>query len=165
MSQGRGVRKGPKKCTILFEWPHTHTHTYTHTHIHTYTHIHIDPHIHTLSLSRTDFETTSYRVCHGFRFTTRDDYYWVDLDHFWSKHRFFEAAGAVVEISLGLQSSNRNQVKLAQICETHCRIIILISNLKKSMFWQSFVLNLQLYIFAVIQVSRGQFHQCSMSSF
>jgi len=33
---------------------------------------------------------------------------------------FFEAAGAEVEISLSLQSSNRNQVKLAQIYEAHC---------------------------------------------
>ena len=35
---------------------------------------------------------------------------------------FFEAAGAVVEISLSLQISNYNQVKPAQIHETHCRI-------------------------------------------
>ena len=62
-----------------------------------------------------------YRVCHGFRLTKRDDYFWVTFDHFWSKHHFFEAAGALVEISSSLQSSNHNQVKLAQIRETHCR--------------------------------------------
>ena len=33
---------------------------------------------------------------------------------------FFEAAGAVLKISLSLQITNFNQVKLAQICETHC---------------------------------------------
>ena len=33
----------------------------------------------------------------------------------------FKAAGAVVEISSSLQNSNPNQVKLAQIGETHCR--------------------------------------------
>ena len=33
---------------------------------------------------------------------------------------FFEAAGAVVEISSSLQITNCNQVKLAQILDTHC---------------------------------------------
>ena len=32
----------------------------------------------------------------------------------------FEAAGAVVEISSSLQSLSHNEVKLAQIRETHC---------------------------------------------
>ena len=34
-----------------------------------------------------------YRVCHGFRFTTRDDYFRVDFDHFWSKQHFLRQQG------------------------------------------------------------------------
>jgi len=29
-----------------------------------------------------------YKVCHGFRLTKRDDYFWVDFDHFWIEHYF-----------------------------------------------------------------------------
>ena len=46
----------------------------------------------------------------------------------------FEAAGAVVEISSSLQNLNRNQVKLAQIRETHCRKIRSGLFIKKSKF-------------------------------
>ena len=35
----------------------------------------------------------------------------------------FEAAGAVVEISLSLQITNFNQVKLAQIFDMHCSMM------------------------------------------
>ena len=60
-------------------------------------------HSHTLSLSLsfsffhthnfTSLSITYNRVCHGFRFTDRDDYlrdnyFRVDFDHFWSKHHF-----------------------------------------------------------------------------
>ena len=31
---------------------------------------------------------SNYRVCHGFRFTKRDDYFRVTFDHFWSKRHF-----------------------------------------------------------------------------
>jgi len=49
---------------------------------------------------------------------------WLFLSHFWpllKRAMFFGAAGTEVEISLSLQSSNRNQVKIAQIREIHCR--------------------------------------------
>ncbi len=29
-----------------------------------------------------DFYSTEYRVCHGFRLTKRDDYFWVDIEYF-----------------------------------------------------------------------------------
>ena len=61
---------------------------------------------------------STYRVCRGYRLMKRDDYFWVNSDHFWSKHHFFEAAGAVVEISSSLWIINFNQVKLAQILGT-----------------------------------------------
>ena len=32
------------------------------------------------------FHQSIYKVCHGFRLTTRDDYFQVNFDHFWSKH-------------------------------------------------------------------------------
>ena len=43
-----------------------------------------------------------YRVCHGFILTKRDDNFWVNFDHFWSKHHYLRQllAGAVVEIGL-----------------------------------------------------------------
>ena len=67
---GGGVRKAPKKCPVLFEWPlntclsnfasmlththiqtqmrtQTHTQTYIHTHTHTQTHTDIHGHTHT----------------------------------------------------------------------------------------------------------------------
>ena len=62
---------------------------------------------------------TSYRVCQGFRLTKRDDFFELILTTF-EASIIFEAAGAVVEISLSPHNSNRNQVKLAQIRETHC---------------------------------------------
>jgi len=34
-----------------------------------------------------------YRVCHGFRFTTRDDYFWVNFDHFWIERHFMRQLG------------------------------------------------------------------------
>ena len=61
-----------------------------------------------------------YRACHRFRLMKRDDYFWVNFDHFRKRASFFKAAGAVVEISSSLQITNFNQVKPAQICETHC---------------------------------------------
>ena len=33
------------------------------------------------------------RVCHGFRLTKREDYFWVDFDHFWSKCNFLRQLG------------------------------------------------------------------------
>ena len=53
--------------------------------------------------------------------------WWLFSSRFWpllKKASFLEAAGAVVEISSCLRSSNRNQVKLAQIRETHCTMCI-----------------------------------------
>ena len=49
---------------------------------------------------------------------------WLFLGQFWPLLKpasFFEASGAVVEIIWSLQIMNFNQVKLAQIPETHCR--------------------------------------------
>ena len=51
----------------------------------------------------------------------------IFLKSFWpllKQALLFEAAGAVVEISLSLQSSNHNQVKFAQIRETHWRNLL-----------------------------------------
>ncbi len=31
----------------------------------------------------------SCKVCHGFRFTKRDDYFWVNFDHFWIEQYFW----------------------------------------------------------------------------
>jgi len=41
-------------------------------------------------------------VCEEFRIMQQDDNYLVTFDHFWSKHRFFKAAGAVVEFGTKL---------------------------------------------------------------
>ena len=35
----------------------------------------------------------SYRVCHQFRLTQQDDYFWVNFDFFWSKLCFFRQLG------------------------------------------------------------------------
>ena len=32
-------------------------------------------------------------MCHGFRLRERDDYFWVDFDHFWSEHHFARQLG------------------------------------------------------------------------
>jgi len=37
----------------------------------------------------------SYRVCHGFRLTKRNDYFWVDFDHFWIEHYFWRQLGII----------------------------------------------------------------------
>ena len=34
-----------------------------------------------------------YSVCHGFRFTTQDDYFWVNFDHFWIQRHFIRQLG------------------------------------------------------------------------
>jgi len=36
---------------------------------------------------------TFYRVCHGFRPTNWDDYFWVNFDHFWIKRNFLRHLG------------------------------------------------------------------------
>ena len=36
---------------------------------------------------------TWYRACHRFRFTTKDDYFRGDFEHFWSKHNFLRHMG------------------------------------------------------------------------
>jgi len=33
---------------------------------------------------------TTYNVCRGLRRTTRDNYFWVTFDHFWSEHHFLK---------------------------------------------------------------------------
>ena len=32
-------------------------------------------------------------MCHGFRLTKRDDYFWVNFDHFWIKQYFWRQLG------------------------------------------------------------------------
>ncbi len=39
------------------------------------------------------FSVWCYRLCHGFRLTKRDDYFWVDFDHFWIKQYFWRQLG------------------------------------------------------------------------
>ena len=36
---------------------------------------------------------TLYSVCHAFRLTKQDDYFWVNFDHFWSEHHFLRQLG------------------------------------------------------------------------
>ena len=51
---------------------------------------------------------------------------WLFLSQFWpllKQASFFEAAGAVAKIGSSLWITNSNQVKLAQIRDTHCRRI------------------------------------------
>lgn len=51
--------------------------------------------------------------CNRFRLTEWDYYFWVTVDHFWSRHHNFEAAG--------LESKNNPPlVKLVQIRDTLC---------------------------------------------
>ena len=58
------------------------------------------------------FITEIHRVCHGFRLTKGDDCFWVTFDHFWSRHHFFNAAGAVAKIGWSLNwSSSANLLK------------------------------------------------------
>ena len=49
-----------------------------------------------------------YRVCQVFILTKRDDYFWVDFDHFW-RAPFLEAAGAVAKIGLSLKPNHHVQ--------------------------------------------------------
>ena len=44
-------------------------------------------------LNLTQQQEGSYRVCHGFRLTKRDDYSRVSLDHFWSECHFMRQLG------------------------------------------------------------------------
>jgi len=56
----------------------------------------------------------------SFRLKKRDNYFWVNFDHFWSKQCFFEAAVVVVKIGTSLKQITINkfkQIKLVQICE------------------------------------------------
>jgi len=53
--------------------------------------------------SKLGHSSISYRVCHRFRLTNRDDYFRVDFDHFWIECRFLEAAGVVENIGLSLK--------------------------------------------------------------
>jgi len=49
-------------------------------------------------------------VCHGFKLTEQDDYFWVNLfDHFnWAL--FLEAAGAVLKIGLSLKPNHHQEI-------------------------------------------------------
>jgi len=58
------------------------------------------------------------RVCHGFRLTKCDDWFWVDFDHFWSNCQFFEAAGSAVKIGSSLKPNQHMQIYLFRTCET-----------------------------------------------
>ncbi len=60
-----------------------------------------------------------YRVCHGFRITKLDDYFWVTFDLFWSKRCFWSNWGnGKLESDSSLKPNNHNQVQLVQICQT-----------------------------------------------
>ena len=61
-----------------------------------------------------------YRVCHRFRLTQQDDYFWVNFGPFLKRVSFFEAAGAVLKIDLSLKPNHHVQFQLAQISETIC---------------------------------------------
>lgn len=52
----------------------------------------------------------TYKVCHWFRLTSRENYFWVNFDQFWIDCRFFEAAGAVVKIVSSLKPNQRKQI-------------------------------------------------------
>ena len=64
-----------------------------------------------------------YKVCHGFRLTKLEDYFESPLTTF-EAIVTFEAARAVVEFDSSLKPNhhikNFSEVKLEQICETHC---------------------------------------------
>ena len=80
-----------------------------------------------------------YRVCLGFRFPTRDDYFQVDFDPFLKRAPFFEAAGAATVVEISLRISNCNQVKLVQILGTHCRTLHLWTT--KKIYFLIFIIN------------------------
>jgi hypothetical protein len=76
-----GSKIGQKKCHVLFEWPLTGKHSTRSTSGRR------------LLLVRTSLSGGSHRldhcgkttdlVCHGFRLTKGDDYFWVDFDNFY----------------------------------------------------------------------------------
>jgi len=62
----------------------------------------------------------NYRVCHEFKLTKRDDYFWVVFDHSWSKHHFWGNWGSIKNGS-SLKPSNHFQVKFVQIRDRFVR--------------------------------------------
>jgi len=51
-------------------------------------------------------------VCLGFRLRKREDYFWVDFDHFFNRAVFLEAAGAVLKIGLSLNQTTIGKFSL-----------------------------------------------------
>ena len=65
------------------------------------------------------------RVCHGFRLTWQDDYFWVTNDHFWNKRHFLRRLKQVRKSARAwnLTTSKFNQDKFVQILDTHSKIL------------------------------------------
>ena len=55
--------------------------------------------------------TLSYRVCHKFRPTKQDDYFWVTFDHFWIKRHFLKCWIRKKKLSKSFKTNHHNQVK------------------------------------------------------
>jgi len=63
-----------------------------------------------------------YRVCHRFRLTKQDDYFWVIFGHSWSKRHFLRQVWQCQKIGLSRKLNHQNKVKLVLIYETLCWI-------------------------------------------
>jgi hypothetical protein len=50
----------------------------------------------------------SYRVCHGFKLTNRDNYFWVDFDRFYIEPRFLRLLGEYLKLARAL---NRTTIR------------------------------------------------------
>ena len=102
----------------------------------------------------------------------------IILSQFWPLLKwatFFEAAGAVVEISSSLRIMNCNQVKLAQILDTHCRntplVVVTVSSCCKCFIFRELINSLLLlvkrlfnmvWVYAYISFIKVENH-CSLS--
>jgi len=63
-------------------------------------------------------------VCHGFRLTKRDDYFWVSFDQpLLNRAVFLAAARAVLKNCSNLKLNHHREIRLAQIHVTPCMIV------------------------------------------
>jgi len=51
-------------------------------------------------------------VCHGFRLTKRDDYFWVDSDHFWIDQYFWRQLGQYWKLARALKRTTIGKFSL-----------------------------------------------------
>ncbi len=58
-------------------------------------------------ISKEFFYRICYSLCHGFRLTKQDNYFWVDFDHFWIEQYFWSQLGQYWKLA---RDQNRREI-------------------------------------------------------